>query len=365
MFPQRKIEIRNILPLFSLALLLGGAGCKDEVGSSLPPGPPWIVLTTTNSPLVNNSINAIAEDAEGKIWFGTGGGASAFTKKSWVSIRDSLTFLTYKPPNLVYVENIVASIAIGKDHSVWFGLPGGGAARYNQNGTMPWFRYREDQGLISNMIQKVAANRYDPGDIWFATSVGISRFYPSQTDPTLGEWTSFNVKNVPELTTDHISTVTMNNIDNSVWFGTQTGVVVNTSREVFFRWTDHSPPNNRYAITAISFDKYNNPWIGTTYGAWKHDLNLSTWINHTHESTGGKLPRSGINDLVVDGNMTVWFGTNAGLIQMKDTTWKSFSHLNSPLPNDTVRSLYLDSNGNLWIGTIKGVAAYREQGTKF
>jgi ligand-binding sensor domain-containing protein len=350
-------------PFVCLGLLLG---CDNNFGPPPPPGPQWVVFTTSNSPLVNNRINTIEGDAEGRVWFGTDGGASAFSR-NWLTITDSLNYLTYDRDGNVYITRTVSSIALGKDGSLWFGLLGGGIRRFQFNGqtTIPWARYDEDDGLVSNVVRKVTRSLRDPGDLYFATPLGISRFTPRQTDPRVGEWSTFTIKNVPELMSNDVTTACADDNDDSFWFGTTTGVVVSASYELFIRWADHTPPDNHYAITDISFDNGNNPWIGTFNGAWKHDLNAGTWIHYDHSSSKGSLPRGPVNVILIEKDATVWFGTNSGLVQMRDTVWQAFTAGNSSLPNDTITALREDYRGNLWIGTVHGVAAYNEHGTSF
>jgi len=219
-----------------VSILASQTGCKNLFPPAEPPGPPWVVFTTRNSPLAGDKVNAIAEDAEGNIWFGTDSGASAFTGKSWMSVRDQLTFLVYDNNSVAHPTKTVTSIVLDKKRNVWFGLLGGGAERYNPVGSgAVWTRYLITDGYVYG----IAANLYDPGDVFFATSWGISRFTPSSTDPTIGEWGSITTDDIPELATNRMSFTVANANDNTVWFGTQKGTVIRT-------WYDeHRPDHGR------------------------------------------------------------------------------------------------------------------------
>jgi ligand-binding sensor domain-containing protein len=74
----------------------------------------WTVFTTAEG-LVNNFVQAIAQDSKGKIWFGTRGGVSVFDGSVWTSIKmeDGL------------VSNNVLSIAVDKNNVVWLGTDNG------------------------------------------------------------------------------------------------------------------------------------------------------------------------------------------------------------------------------------------------
>jgi two-component system, sensor histidine kinase ChiS len=74
----------------------------------------WTAFTTKDG-LVNNFIQAITSDKEGKIWFGTKGGVSVFDGSSWISYteKDGL------------ISNNVLSIVVDKTGVVWFGTDNG------------------------------------------------------------------------------------------------------------------------------------------------------------------------------------------------------------------------------------------------
>ena len=342
-----------------------GSGCKTDFTPPTPPGPPWFVLTKANSPLPDNKINALARDADGKIWMATDSGACAFLSMNWTIIRDSLDFLTYYG-DTSSITRTVTSIAIGKDQSIWFALLGGGVARYRPNSSfLAWHRYKVDpDGLVFNTVLSAAAEVRDPGYVWFATRLGISRYTPS-IDPYVGVWSTFNLKNTPELKSDQISLVVTNINDNSMWFGIQTGVVVRSTFDFILRWVDRSPPGNLWEIRSIAFDPLNNEWIGTIHDVWNHIPLEGKWVHYTYYSTKGSLPDGPVNAIIADSVNSTWLGTNGGLIHIKDTTWSAFTRSNSLLPCDTVTALLIDYSGNLWIGTADGVAAYNPGGVRY
>ena len=345
-----------------LGIIITLCGCKNDGIEDKLPGPVWVIFSTSNSRLVNNTVNGISDDAEGKIWLATDDGVSAYWKNTWTSIRDQVSYFTPGDSQEIWT---VTSVIQDKGKSIWFTLPGGGIERYNQWGsTTPWIRYTEDNGLVSNIVNRVAANLNEPGDIWFATDGGISRFTPSKSDPAIGEWLTFTKKEIPELATNMISVVVTNNIDNSIWFGTQSGTVLRAYYDISLRWGVRTPPDNAYPIKAIAFDRSNNFWIGTLYNAWKHDSRYGDWIEYSSSTTHGKIPFGPVNALAVDNTNKIWFGTGGGLAGLRDTTWSTFTRLNSPLPSDTIKSLFVDYKGNLWIGTTGGVAVYNEGGTR-
>ena len=347
------------LMVLAFPLLSSAAGCRDGLKESPPVGPVWVVFTTSNSPLINNHINEIGSDNEQRIWFATDKGASAFSKQIWTGIRDQLTDSASNPI-------MVTSVFQDKGGSIWFTLMGGGVERYNPSGSgAVWVRYTENDGLPSNFVYRGAPYLFEPGDVWFATALGIGRFTPSKTDPVIGDWATLTAKEIPELSSNRVTFVVTNTADNTIWFGTQSGTVIRAWYDYILRWGERTPPANFYGITAIAFDRNNNPWIGTSLSAWQEDLRHDDWTEYDYQTTQGRLPRGPVNAIVADRtNNRIWFGTNGGLFGLRDTAWTIFKRSNSPLPSDTVRSLFIDYRGNLWIGTAAGIAEYNGLGTQ-
>ncbi|MBK6284271.1 MAG: hypothetical protein IPF54_17990 [Draconibacterium sp.] len=74
----------------------------------------WTALTVENG-LVNNFVQAIASDKEGKIWFGTKGGISVFDGSVWTSYteKDGLG------------SNNILCIIVDNNGVVWMGTDNG------------------------------------------------------------------------------------------------------------------------------------------------------------------------------------------------------------------------------------------------
>ena len=77
----------------------------------------WTAFTTKDG-LVNNFIQAITSDKDGKIWFGTKGGVSVFDGSSWISYteKDGL------------ISNNILCIVVDKEGVVWMGTDSGVAS---------------------------------------------------------------------------------------------------------------------------------------------------------------------------------------------------------------------------------------------
>ncbi|HZY10543.1 MAG TPA: two-component regulator propeller domain-containing protein [Bacteroidota bacterium] len=351
----------NLIVILFLIAIIGG--CKESIPGADEPGPPWVIFNNENSPLKDDKINSITIDGAQRVWFATNNGAYSFRSNSWGVIKDSIAFPIYSQQGIVYSSR-VSSITQGMDGSLWYGLYGGGAVRYNQfSQTRVWQRYTQSSGLIYEYVLGVASEKLQLGEVWCVTAIGISRFTPSRSEPDKGTWQTYTSSNTPQLTSNNIRAVTVHPIDNSIWFGTYDGVLISYDGDR--QWGNFPiPPPYAFPITSIAFDLSNDIWLGKWEGASSFSPETGIWTHYNSETMNNIFPQGSINAVTTDLHTTRWFGSNAGLIRLSDTTWTVFNRANSPLPNDTVNALSYDGRGNLWIGTMNGVAVFNENGTR-
>ena len=135
---------------------------------------------TTRDGLADNRVRSIFEDREGDLWFGTDGGVSRYDGEGWPSDPADLTdlrFSTFTEEDGL-VNNWVQAIAEDDRGGLWFGTNGGGISRFD--GAVFQTLLRRD-GLRSNAIHCILQNGV--GDIWIATSGGATRYRPHYTAP--------------------------------------------------------------------------------------------------------------------------------------------------------------------------------------
>jgi ligand-binding sensor domain-containing protein len=74
----------------------------------------WTAFTTDDG-LVNNFVQAITADKDGKFWFGTQGGLSVYDGSDWISYTE----------NDGLISNNILCIVVDKDGVVWIGTDNG------------------------------------------------------------------------------------------------------------------------------------------------------------------------------------------------------------------------------------------------
>jgi ligand-binding sensor domain-containing protein len=179
----------------------GGAKVFNVTSSS------WVSLTTSNSPIVSNYVNAIARDTAGRMWLGTDQGISIYTGNGWITHTTAST-------GGGLIGNTVLALAEDGLGRMWIGTDLG----VSVVGGTSWTTYTVEStggGLAFNPVTAIAvdsANR-----IWFGTVNGASVFDGSA-------WTRLTSLN-SGLADDYARAVAADN-DGGAWFGTGVGLSV-------------------------------------------------------------------------------------------------------------------------------------------
>jgi ligand-binding sensor domain-containing protein len=344
-----------ILPLTFATLL---AGCTSEEIVPPEPGPVWVTFKLPEtSQLLANKVNDLHADQSGRVWVANDSGANYFQRGNWGRIRDSLRYTTGST-----VRYKVNAIESGKNSTIWFGLDGGGVKRYREGATRGvWTTYFSE--LTYPVVQSISADKVVNGDVWIATTFGVSRFMPSSSDPEFGTWQSYVGPAYIPSNQVYSSEIDFN--DNAVWFGTQDGFCL--YNDMITDWTTFAlPPAYNYRINDIAFDLGGTAWLAKLEGVTSFNKRSGVSVHYTNASTGGRLPSGSVNAVTTDLGTTRWFGTGDGLVRLSDTTWTTFTTATTPeLPDNVITALAYDNLGNLWIGTRMGIAVYNPAGTRF
>ncbi len=349
----------GIAPFLLFTLMLVLPGCKKTAEIVIPPpGPPWVTFTSpSTSQLLANEINSLHADQSGRVWIATDSGANYFHRGSWGRIRDSIRF-----GNSGSYRYAVNTISSGKFSTIWFGLDGGGVRRYREGASRAVWTTYDYPDLTYPVVQSISADVVVNGDVWFATTNGVSRFLPSSADPEFGTWQTFLMPYIPS---NQVYASAINFNDNTAWFGTQNGFAL--YNDMLGDWTRFDlPPAFNYRINSMAFDKAGTVWLAKLEGVTRFNKESGEWTHYTNANTGGRLPAGEVHAVTTDLVSTRWFGTDQGLVRLRDTTWTTFTTANTPeLPGNVITALTYDKLGNLWIGTKNGIAVFNEGGTRF
>jgi len=289
--------------------------------------------------LSSHSVLAMAEDTEGRKWFGTGNWlyGSARDEGSGVLCLDGESWRLFSTEDGLPGE-VVRSVAVDRDGRVWFGTDAGvshceGSAFRN---------HTEADGLCSNSVNVVFPD--SNGDLWFGTKDGVSR-YDGREFTTL--------RTTDRLVDDNVTAIARDG-DGGMWFATPRGV----SR---YRGGDFNSFTSKTGlvhdhVTAIAVDGDGRVWLGTLGGVSCYDGDsFSTFTIHEG------LVHNVVGSLLEDRQGHIWVGTLGGGVSRYDGG--RFTHLTEKegLVNEGVMALTEDRRGDLWLGTWGGVSRLRWQ----
>ncbi|MEO6066006.1 MAG: two-component regulator propeller domain-containing protein, partial [Lysobacterales bacterium] len=325
---------------------------------------------TTRNGLPHNQVNAIEQTPDGYLWFATWEGVARY---------NGVRFRVFDRSNTpALADNGARSLHVMRDGGVLIGTSRGGVTAVNAQGQ--WRSWRTAQGLISDEVMSAIEDRR--GRIWVATeSAGVDRIdrrgvrHFGQADGLTSDvqfdlaeavdgaiWVA-SALGVARISDDGVETLRANeglpktNIndirvasDGAIWVATQVGGFVR--REGSDRFERITPEDLHEVTTSVLPETANRATFGTVNegvvsvadGTLDRFRNLRT------------LPNNRITALFRDREDSLWVGTSAGLMRMRDTPFSTWT-TDHGLTDDYVRTMIESADGTLWIGTSRGLSA--------
>jgi hypothetical protein len=171
-------------------------------------------------------VGAIAEDDEGRLWFGIdGGGASVLDDGGTPFDKGDDTWTTFTESDGL-ANNRVYAIAVDGGGRLWFGtwngvgvLDDGGTPLNKEDDT--WTTFTESDGLAHNWVETIVVD--GGGRLWFGTNGGVSVLDSGGTPFDKGDdaWITFTTAD--GLADNYVGAIAMDG-GGRLWFGTDGGV---------------------------------------------------------------------------------------------------------------------------------------------
>jgi len=263
-------------------------------------------LTTANG-LSEGTVQAILQDNNGFMWFGTDGGLDKF---------DGYEFTNYKH-NPTDTNSLIANyiVALFEDSFgiLWVGSGYSGLCAFDREAEF-FHRYTHDnnKSISSNNIRTIFED--SKGNLWVGTSGG-----------------GLNMFNREE----------------------------NTFSQIQKDSTEQNTLGSNY-ITSIDEDIQGNLWLGSTEGILtRFNLNNSSFLNiDVGIEIQGNLHNSNYGKIYVDEDDDVWFGTELGVFLYNKKTGKIKNYNqgldNKHLSSNAVTSIFEMEKGTILISTDHG-----------
>ena len=327
---------------------------------------------TTSNGLPTDSVRAIAQTADGYLWFATVGGLARFDGMDFTVFDGSYTPLLKR--------NTLTALLAAPDGSLWIGTGSSGLVRYRKGGFekigipgLPggstrallvdsrgvfWIGAdgglaRSDRGRGVSVFKGAweanvhAILEYPAGTVWVGANNGLHRFQGGveRIFPTRDGLPDDSVQGLAA------------GAGGALWIGTHSGGVSEYSHGRFRTYgpRDGFTPTG---VLALLTDRDGALWIGTD-GA---GLVRFAEGKFTSYQTRDGLSNQIIRCMYEDHEGSVWLGTAGGGINRFKEYRVTIRTMREGLPSDSVRSVQQDHSGDIWLGTGNGIARLQASG---
>ncbi|PKI13958.1 ligand-binding sensor domain-containing protein [Colwellia sp. 12G3] len=306
---------------------------------------------THSSGLTNDSVNALFEDSEGKIWVATENGLNvlSYREKIWSTQQ---IFQELGNPNSL-THNTVLSIIETDNQEIWVGTNGGGISVFDLLGNFIKSIKYGDQNSATYVNKFVSSMYLDiNGDIWIGTvDSGLLKY-----TPTTGKFTYYqnNVDDQSTISSNAISNIYQDSEQN-IWIATDNGLSIYNYKTNDFSRYNYSP-NNPYSISndfVLTFfeDNHKMMWVGTFSGVNRWDPNMATFRQYSTQ-TNPVLKNHNITSFAQFDKDNLYFSTYSAGIYLLSQYDNSISAVdfNALFLEYRIMTLFADGN-TLWVGT--------------
>jgi signal transduction histidine kinase/ligand-binding sensor domain-containing protein len=291
----------------------------------------FIPITLRNGGLTSD-VRTLCEDSEGNLWLGTSGGGLVRLQPRNVRVVDASTGLPNRPAvclgfnpqgqawfgferDGIYTgngenfdrmdgesardfQNLVSSVCVSSNSSLWVGTPGAGLYCVANQGTV---HYTTANGLSDNNITAVAAD--SAGAIWAGTAAGELHRIANGAIKRFGAEAGLPDQPVTAILAAH---------DGGIWAGFSNGRIFRGEKGSFHQLAVRSITGGK-AIRALHEDAAGDLWIGTTGGRL-----LCATSGHflDWDLNPGSLDDHSILGILSSDDGDLWLGTSTAIYRV-------------------------------------------------
>lgn len=312
-------------------------------------------LTDPNS-LSDDSVFAVAEDATGQIWIGTGSGLdrldpdSASIESYGARLRQVAGSGTAPVRvNAVYADSR-GTIWIGSDHGLFrFDVPAG---------TLTLLRHHaaDEDSLPDDRVNALLED--SERRLWVGTVGGLALY-----DRRAEKFSSFHndPQDAASLPDNNIIAIYQDR-SGLLWIGTKSGGVAHWNPRSWafghYQFREHDRNN----ITSFAVDSQGTLWLGSFGGGVAAVDRRSGAVRRFQQGSGSRLSLGddSVMALVADSKDRIWLGTMSAGVERLDlnsgTVRRFLYNAKDPasLPAAGVMSLMRGARGTIWVGTYGG-----------
>jgi ligand-binding sensor domain-containing protein len=267
------------------------------------------------------------------------------------------TWQSFTAANSGLPDNMVHSITMSSDGTIWFATDGG-LASYKNNS---WNVFKTDQGLSSNKLNFVSFFPRDSKKLWAASNSGIT-ILNANSNSSISDPQYMNKAN-KNIVSDTVTAMELDDYSSN-WIGTDKGLSVLTNSGIY----NFTQDNGFEGVKVNSLKYLSSNWvhIGTAGGGVKRlQYNGVNAITSASEivTTWSGLASDNVLTIYVTDDTLRWYGTTEGVSthfgneDTKDINyWGRYDTYTSGIIDNYVRAIIRDNNGYMWFGTGKGLS---------
>lgn len=291
--------------------------------------------------LSQNTVLALTQDHNNKIWVGTNDGLNWYEGSRFVSY--------YKVPDdtTSLANNHIYSLYTDPKGTIWIGTQVG-LSRYNIVGN----NFTNYSSPDNQPMQVLAIGEPEEGDrLLLATNIGLMIF-----DKRTGK-----MRAQPELAGKTIYSVCRMN----------DGFLLGTSEGVYFYYVRNENVTRLLlqlkgeVISGMLYDdRTGNCWLASlTNGIYCVDNNFQIRRHYNTQNTPAYFLTNSVRTLCQDDKGRIWIGTMEALLILEPETetfrmCRFSSEDPTSLGHNSIRSILKDNQGGIWVGTFYGGLNY-------
>lgn len=347
------------LVLWLLASSAGLGFADTDAGDALEKRTLLFSRISHESGLLEAPINAITQDRQGYIWFGSQEGLHRYDGYD-IEIYEH----RFDDPTSLRSDWIWA-LTVDKRGDLWIGTEDGGLSRYNhEDDNFTNYQHDPDNSasLSHDRVRAIFQDRQ--GTLWVGTDGGGM----DRLDPETGEFTHYrHDPGKPEsLPNDTVLAIHEDRTGN-LWLGTNGGGLSRLNRQtgVFthFQHDENTPGSlSDDHVRAIYEDREGRLWVATYQGGLNlFDADTGGFKRFMHDPEDpNSLSNNRVRNIYQDRAGTLWVTTDKGLNEWRPEHqgFARYNHLptdTSSISDDRTTALFQDRGGVLWIGTYNGL----------
>ena len=315
--------------------------------------------------LLDTTVQAITQDADGFMWIGTQGGVARW---------DGYHFRFYSmEPGVAGTlpSNNVMTLYTDPQKRLWVGTNRGLARFDPASDHFQTFTPAGSGGTYPSIYSMTTDGAHG---LWLATRKGLDHFDPDtgkfQREPMQGIEGAANTQAV------------VRDLDGHVWAGSTKGLFYSDATGHNFKAVTIAT-GKTVKVWSLLRDHEGRLWIGATAGAFVLEPG-QTLPRQVHE-TGYRDPAAGTNtpdatspldtqgvDAMIEAEPgIVWLATyGEGIVEVDTKTWLTRRIVHQPstptsLSHDLVDALYRDRAGTVWAGSMNGLSRKNPTGKGF